>query len=79
MWDVNISTLPLGLRLTIGAEILFDAATTLTKLSMLTLTYRIIGSGSKVLQWVIIGVISEVALQGILFSVIVIFQCRYVL
>lgn len=45
---------------------------------MLTLTYRIIGSGSKVLRKVIIGIISIVALQGTLFSLIVISQCRYV-
>ena len=74
-----MSTLSLSLKLVLATQILFDAATSLTKLSMLTLTYRIIGSGSALLRNVIIGVMSVVVLQGTIFMFIVIFQCGHVI
>jgi hypothetical protein len=66
------------MKLVLASQVLFDAATTFTKLSMLTLTYRIIGSGSKMLRKATIGVMTVVAVQGTIFAFTVIFQCRYI-
>ena len=59
------------------SELLFAAATTLTKCSMLALTYRVIGAGSSTLRNIAIVVMIVVALQGTAFFFVVIFQCRY--
>jgi hypothetical protein len=79
IWDVEVSALPPGLKLIPVTEVLFDAATSLTKLSMLTLTHRIIGSSSRILRRFVIGVMIWVAVQGTVFMFIFIFQCRHVL
>jgi hypothetical protein len=77
VWDVKVDTLSLGLRMVMTTELLFTAATTLTKCSMLSLTYRVIGSSSSTLRNIAIVVMTVVALQGAAFFFVVIFQCRY--
>ena len=76
IWDVEFSTLPPGLKVIMATLIMFDLGTSLTKLSTLTLTYRIIGSGSKVAQNLVIATIGIVGVEMILFMFIVLFQCR---
>jgi len=81
IWDVNISELhiiTLGLKLIIVLQVMFGIATTLIKCSMLALTYRILTSASSRLRPWIIVLIVVMALEGISFCCVVIFQCRYV-
>ena len=74
---MKVDTLSLGLQMVMTAQLLFTAATTLTKCSMLTLTYRVIGEGSVIIRNIAIVVMTVVALQGTAFFFVVIFQCRY--
>jgi hypothetical protein len=63
---VEVDSLALDLKLVITTQRLFSTATTLTKCSMLTLIYRIIGTGSESFGWFIIGLI--MLKQGETFS-----------
>lgn len=76
IWDVNLSTITDGLKLVLVTEILFCLATSLTKLSMLTLTYRLVANSSSLLTKIIIGAIILVSAQGTAFIFAVLFQCQ---
>lgn len=75
MWDVRLDTIVQGLKVVIASEILFCLATSLTKISMLTLTYRLVGNSSSLLSKVIIGAIVLVSTQGTAFIFGVLFEC----
>lgn len=75
VWDVRPDTLVSGLKVVLTTQILFSAATTLTKLSMLVLVYRIVTESSKKLPKIIIGVMALIALEGVAFILGVMFQC----
>lgn len=61
----------------LATEILFDIATTLTKLSMLALLYRIAAAGASRMRIFVMIFASLIALNGLLFVFITMLQCRY--
>ncbi|KAH9208595.1 hypothetical protein DL95DRAFT_345248 [Leptodontidium sp. 2 PMI_412] len=79
IWDVNPDTLIIGLKVVLVTQILFCIATTLTKLSMLVLVYRIVVQGSKKFPKIIVCVMVLIAAEGVAFVSTVVFQCRYVI
>ena len=62
----------------LAAEVTFAAAITLTKLSMLMLVRRLLVNASLLWRRVTLAAIVIVTIQGIVFCLTVIFQCRYV-
>lgn len=79
IYDVPIWQLILGLRLTMLLECLFATGCTLTKLSLLFFTRKIMkGSGSPALQWTVVINIWIVAVELIIFILVVVFTCRHV-
>ncbi|KAH7348802.1 hypothetical protein BKA65DRAFT_268044 [Rhexocercosporidium sp. MPI-PUGE-AT-0058] len=75
IWDVKPDTIVAGLKVILSTQILFSAATTLTKVSMLALIYRIVAPGSKKYSKVIIGAMILIAAEGVAFFFTVMFQC----
>ncbi|KAM5476056.1 hypothetical protein MauCBS54593_000739 [Microsporum audouinii] len=77
IYDVPFWQLILGLRLTMLLECLFATGCTLTKLSLLFFTRKIMkGSGSPALQWTVVINIWIVAVELIIFILVVVFTCR---
>ncbi|RDW87268.1 hypothetical protein BP5796_02962 [Coleophoma crateriformis] len=76
VWDVPLANLIIGRQLILSSQIIFTVAQTLTKLSMLSLIYRIMSSASRRLQSLTIWIMIWVTLGGSIFIAIVIFQCR---
>ncbi|EGD88723.1 hypothetical protein H112_03641 [Trichophyton rubrum D6] len=73
IYDVPIWQLILGLRLTMLLECLFATGCTLTKLSLLFFTRKIMkGSGSPALQWTVVINIWIVAVELIIFILVVV-------
>lgn len=75
IWDVRPETLIPGLKIVLTTQVLFSAATTFTKLSMLILIYRIVRESSKKLPKIIIGVMVLISLESVAFIFAVMFQC----
>lgn len=61
----------------LGAQVAFALACTLTKLSMLMLVRRLLSSSTLFWRRVTLLGIIIVAVQGSVFCITVIFQCRY--
>ena len=62
----------------LGLHIVFDISTTLTKLSMLALIYRVEQAKPSYMRYVVIVSAVIIALNSILFVFITAFQCKYV-
>lgn len=78
IWDVPDGLIVGGLKIALTTQILFGVSVVLTKLSMLTLTYRVVAQGSgNYSRWIIAAMVL-VAAQGITFAIEVLFQCGYV-
>lgn len=60
----------------LASQLLFALATTLTKLSMLSLIYRVVSADNSRYKHYVTAVSAVVALDGLIFIFIVIFQCR---
>jgi hypothetical protein len=76
-WDVPIPKLIPGLKMILGAQVVFALATTLTKLSMLALIRRIaVSRTSYGYNLITAAAIAIVSIQGVIFCVVTIFQCR---
>ncbi|CZR61605.1 related to L-fucose permease [Phialocephala subalpina] len=76
IWDVKLDTITIGLKIVMATEILFCFATSLTKISMLILVYRLVSHSSTLLSKIIIGAITLVSAQGVAFCFSVLLQCR---
>lgn len=77
VWDVPSADIIVGRQLVLSSQVIFTVAQTLTKLSMLSLTYRIMSSASRRLQILTIWIMIWVTLGGVVFIAVVIFQCLY--
>ncbi|KAI9054691.1 hypothetical protein LZ554_001843 [Drepanopeziza brunnea f. sp. 'monogermtubi'] len=75
-YDIPPSYVVGGLKMVMAAQVAFGAAITLTKLSMLMLVKRLLTSASLFWRRITIIAIIFVALQGTVFGLTVIFQCR---
>ncbi|KAI0841627.1 integral membrane protein [Hypoxylon sp. FL0890] len=75
-WDVEIRLIEPGLQLTLANQMLFDAATTLTKISILTQLYRLtIASGDRKMTIAALLSIAVIGLSSFVFFIVSIFQC----
>ncbi|TVY59034.1 hypothetical protein LCER1_G000618, partial [Lachnellula cervina] len=74
--DIPLSEIPRGLKIVLCTELMFAAACTLTKLSMFVFTYRLLSSSRRLWRRVTSTAIAVVSLQGGIFCISVIFQCR---
>lgn len=77
-WDVLPSTVAIGEKFSLTSQILFAAASTCTRLSMLFLTRRILASGYARLQSIINFAIVWMSTGCLVFIIVVVFQCKYV-
>lgn len=75
-WDVLPSTVAIGEKLALTSQILFAAASTCTRLSMLFLTRRILATGYERMQKIIAFVIVLMVANLLVFITVVTFQCR---
>ncbi|TVY29526.1 hypothetical protein LHYA1_G001499 [Lachnellula hyalina] len=74
--DIPRSEITRGLKIVLCVELMFAAACTLTKLSMLVFTYRLLASSTRFWRRVTSAAIAVVSLQGGIFCICLIFQCR---
>ncbi|KAF5879329.1 putative integral membrane protein [Botrytis fragariae] len=75
IWDVPFNRVTFGLQYIIVTQIVFTLGQTLTKCSMLALYYRILSSGRRFKMMTIAASII-IAVQGLIFILVTIFQCR---
>ncbi|TVY75578.1 hypothetical protein LSUE1_G004653 [Lachnellula suecica] len=74
--DIPASQVPRGLKMVLCTEVMFAAACTLTKLSMLMFVWRMLASSTLIWRRITLAAIVVVSLQGTIFCITVIFQCR---
>lgn len=77
-WDVLPDMVNVGLQLSLATQILYGAASCLTRMSMLFLCRRVLAAQSRSLRLAIIYSIIVMALAQGVFITVVIFQCQYV-
>lgn len=70
---VNLTT---NIRFSLVVQVVFDVATSLTKLSMLALIYRVVTAGLSSMRYFVIIFAGVIAVNCLLFVFITIFQCR---
>jgi len=75
-WDVLPSTVAIGEKFSLTSQILFAAASISTRLSMLSLTRRILATGYEKLQTFIVFVMVWMVTDCLIFILVVVFQCR---
>ncbi|KFZ25122.1 hypothetical protein V502_00398 [Pseudogymnoascus sp. VKM F-4520 (FW-2644)] len=75
VYDVPFEQLVLGLKLVVVVECLFAIGCSLTKLSLLIFTQRIMAGTNPSLRMVVIGTMAVVGLEMIIFCFVVIFTC----
>ncbi|KAB8301447.1 hypothetical protein EYC80_003313 [Monilinia laxa] len=75
-YDIPLSHVEFGLKMVLIIEVMFAAACTFTKLSMLMLVRRMLTSASMFWRRVTLAAICIVGLQGGLFCIVLVFQCR---
>ncbi|KAH9903640.1 hypothetical protein F4778DRAFT_790696 [Xylariomycetidae sp. FL2044] len=77
VWDVRPELFMPGLIVSMVETILFDLATSLTKLSMLAIVYRIdTASKNMRMKTFVLALATVISLNGFLFIIVTIFQCR---
>ncbi|KAN0104447.1 hypothetical protein V8E51_010192 [Hyaloscypha variabilis] len=76
VYDIPLSHVVTGLKMVLSTEVVFAAACTLTKLSMLMLVRRMLSSATLFWRRITWLAISICAIQGSVFILTVIFQCR---
>ncbi|EFR03645.1 integral membrane protein [Nannizzia gypsea CBS 118893] len=77
VYDVPLSHIVLGLKLNMAIDCLFGISCALTKLSLLCFTRKLTaGTNSVIMKWLVFSSIVIVALQVIIFCIVVIFTCR---
>lgn len=77
-YDIPGDQVTTGLKMVMGAEISFAAASTFTKLSMLTFSRRLMAN-SNLPFWRLVNVLAMciVSVQGLVFCLTIIWQCRW--
>jgi hypothetical protein len=82
VWDVPIEWMPDTLKMRMAFQITFSVASTFTKLSLLWFCRRILGTGIKgpfrVLNYCLIGSMMMVFVLSLIFILLTIFTCMYV-
>ncbi|KAK8049835.1 hypothetical protein PG994_011565 [Apiospora phragmitis] len=77
VWDVPPGNTTTSLKTSLATLILFDATTSLTKLSMLAMLYKLsTASTDKKMNVVILGLSALISLNAFIFLMVELFQCR---
>ncbi|KAH6966704.1 integral membrane protein [Fusarium venenatum] len=76
LWNVRPAIYKSALQSAFGAYTLFGTATTLIKLSMLAMTYRLACTASKTFKRIVVGCMILVGANGICFLLVTWLQCR---
>ncbi|KAF6844570.1 integral membrane protein [Colletotrichum musicola] len=76
VWDVPLDRFTGSLQMGLASQILFDLATSFTKLSMLALIYRIAHEASRKFCLLVIGLEILIAVNGVVFMLVAMLQCR---
>lgn len=76
VWDVPVDLLTLGLKLTIVSECLFCLACSLTRMSILLWTRKVMTIGAEWMTHVATIGMVVIALEAIIFCLVVICSCR---
>ncbi|KAF3770175.1 hypothetical protein M406DRAFT_232296, partial [Cryphonectria parasitica EP155] len=74
VWDIPLNFVTPGLQLSLASQLLFDLSTTLTKLSMLSLIYRVVSIDNSRYRYIVIAVAAFVSLDGLIFFILVTFH-----
>lgn len=77
VWDLPYSQVTFGLQFVMITQIIFTLGQTLTKCSMLALLYRILSDGKR-FKIITIAATVIITVQGTIFILVTIFQCRLV-
>ncbi len=77
IWDISHDHLVLALKYIIISQVIFILAQTLTKLSVLAFVHRTMGTAGGRLKTITEIAFAVIGLQGFIFIIVVIFQCRY--
>ncbi|KAJ4391468.1 hypothetical protein N0V93_005085 [Gnomoniopsis smithogilvyi] len=75
IWDVPLEDVTPSLQASLASQLMFDLSTTLTKLSMLALIWRVVSLNQGRYKYAVIVVALIVAIDGIVFFFITTFQC----
>ncbi|KAI0480077.1 hypothetical protein GGR56DRAFT_252280 [Xylariaceae sp. FL0804] len=77
IWDVEAEFFTPDLEIGFATFILFDLSTSLVKLSMLAMLYRLTAaSRDRLMSRVILALAGVIGLNGFVFIVVIVFQCR---
>ncbi|KXH27128.1 integral membrane protein [Colletotrichum nymphaeae SA-01] len=76
VWDVPTETITGSLQIGLASQILFDLATSFTKLSMLALMYRIACAASNKLRVLVVALQVLISVNCIVFMLVAMLQCR---
>jgi hypothetical protein len=76
VYDIPVSHVVTGLKMVLATEVVFAGACTLTKLSILMLVRRMLSNATLFWRRITWLAISICAIQGSVFCLTVIFQCR---
>src|SRR5271156_1193620 len=79
VYDIPVTYVTTGLKMVLSAMVMFAVACTLTKLSMLMLVRRMLVNSSLFWRRITLLAIAIVTIQGSVFCLTVIFQCRSVI
>ncbi|OHE90602.1 integral membrane protein [Colletotrichum orchidophilum] len=76
IWDVPTERITVSLQIGLAGQILFDLATSFTKLSMLALMYRIACTASNKLRLLVVVLQVLISVNCIVFMLVAMLQCR---
>jgi len=76
VWDIVPTTVPELLKYSLATQLVFGQAVTFIKISMLLLTKRIMGDGSKTIRNIIVFGIAFVVASNVSYTLVMIFQCK---
>ncbi|KAK7923985.1 hypothetical protein PG985_006039 [Apiospora marii] len=77
IWDVPPADTATSLKTSLATLILFDAATSLTKLSMLAMLYKLTSaSADRKMNIVIMALAALISVNAFIFVIVEVFQCR---
>ncbi|CAN8096919.1 unnamed protein product [Discula destructiva] len=75
IWDIPFAYYTVNLQASLASQLLFGLSTSLTKLSMLALIWRVVSVDGTSYRYVVIAVAIIVSLDGFIFFFVTLFQC----
>lgn len=76
MWTYHQYCLANDAPFSLANQLLFDVATSLTKLSMLSLIYRVVSADRSRYRYVVLALAAVVFTDSLIFFFITVFQCQ---